>query len=429
MLRFAMLLLYSCCAISCFAQPATPLVYRNVVDGHENRFVVGGPNEITSGAKYKLKAGLPVQFDRLVYLRDVEFPDGRDNSPEIVRGWMYEGSDKSENTWRIIFGKDENTISGTYPVYYSLKKDDEFERWLIEGGTHREEATFKDEVLSVLWANQVDVDRLGLDPFDPSEQSPIAVSLAWSSIETELNQKLNRSGSSVSSQMVKLPNGKVQMDLHVLGAEREALFESLKFRNDIDVQVRFEQKTRAIVVSEISPQFFTSDRVDYEKVADSISSLIRQDSPQLAGFGLRATKTFLTDKCFVSTTPWQEIGCDANYCQFWKMRFGFEKVIKDQKEAYQLSVVYDIGECTAKEKGRGEANIIHKYQSLDGNDFSSFSISLMREGQGLQSEGGLIVVPVAIPDGHSLYNPMETFYLKDLFTTTFSLYVSRMQGN
>jgi hypothetical protein len=417
-----------CMMDRCNAQPATPIVYISTVDGFQNRFLIG-PKEATSGARYKLKAGLPVQFDRLTYVRDVEFPDGRSNAPEIVRGWMYEGSDKSENTWRIIFGKEQNTIPGTFPIYYSFKKDGEFERWLIDGGTRREDANLVDEVQSILWANQVDIDRLGLEPFDPGKQSPIAVSLAWSSIKGDLNRMLGKTGSSLTNNMVKLPNGKVQMDLNVSGPDRETLFESLRFRHDLDVQIQWEKTTRAVAITEISQQFFTSGNVDYGKVADNISSLVKIDSPELARLGLRTTKAFLTNKCIVSTTPWQEFNCDANYCQFWKMRFGFEKVIRDQKESYELSVVYDIGECRTEEKNLGETFVIHKYQSLDGDDFSSFSASMPREGQGVIYATREIARPSSMPAGHSIYDPMESFNLKDMFNSTFNSYVSRIQGN
>ncbi len=416
-----------CMAERCNAQPAKPIVYTNTVDGFQNRFLIG-PKEATSGARYKLEANLPVQFDRLTYVRDVEFPDGRGNAPETVRGWMFEGTDKTENTWRIIFGKEENTIPGTFPIYYSFKKDGEFERWFTDGGTHREDANLVDEVQSILWANQVDVDRLGLEPFDPGKQSPVAVSLAWGSINGELNRMLGRTGGSLTNNMVKLPNGMVQMDLNVSGPDREALFESLNFRNDLDVQVRWETRTRALAITKISQQFFTSGNVDYKKVADNISSLVKIDSPELAKLGLRTTNAFLTNKCIVSTTPWQEFNCDGNYCQFWKIRFGFEKVIRNQEESYELSVVYDIGECRTEEKNLGDTFVIHKYQSLDGDEFSSLSTRVPREGQGVATEIAKIARLSAIPDDHSIYDPMESFNLKEIFNSTFESYVSRIQG-
>jgi hypothetical protein len=411
----------------CNAQPAKPIVYTNTVDGFQNRFLIG-PKEATSGARYKLEANLPVQFDRLTYVRDVEFPDGRGNAPETVRGWMFEGTDKTENTWRIIFGKEENTIPGTFPIYYSFKKDGEFERWFTDGGTHREDANLVDEVQAILWANQVDVDRLGLEPFDPGKQSPIAVSLAWGSIKGELNRMLGRTGGSLTNNMVKLPNGMVQMDLDVSGPDREALFESLSFRNDLDVQVRKAAVTKTIMITKISQQFFTSGNVDYKKVADNITSLVKVDSPELAKLGLRTTNAFLTNKCIVSTTPWQEFNCDENYCQFWKMRFGFERVIRNQEVSYELSIVYDIGECRTDEKNLGDTFVIHKYQSLDGDEFSSFSTRVPREDVGTEARAIYVPIPSSMPDGHELYNPMESFDLKAIFSSAFDSYVSRLQG-
>jgi len=417
-----------CMAERCNAQPAKPIVYTNTVDGFQNRFLIG-PKEATSGARYKLEANLPVQFDRLTYVRDVEFPDGRGNAPETVRGWMFEGTDKTENTWRIIFGKEENTIPGTFPIYYSFKKDGEFERWFTDGGTHREDANLVDEVQAILWANQVDVDRLGLEPFDPGKQSPIAVSLAWGSIKGELNRMLGRTGGSLTNNMVKLPNGMVQMDLNVSGPDREALFESLNFRNDLDVQVRQVATTENLRITKISQQFFTSGNVHYKKVADNISSLVKVDSPELAKLGLRTTNAFLTNKCIVSTTPWQEFNCDENYCQFWKMRFGFERVIRNQEESYELSIVYDIGECRTDEKNLGDTFVIHKYQSLDGDEFSNFSTRVPREGVGTDARAIYVPITSSMPDGHELYHPMEAFNLEDIFQSTFRSYVSRIQGN
>ena len=61
-------------------------------------------------------------------------------------------------------------------------------------------------------------------------------------------------------------------------------------------------------------------------------------------------------------------------------------------------------------------------------NFRAFLLVLPREGQGVATEIAKIARLSAIPDDHSIYDPMESFNLKEIFNSTFESYVSRIQG-
>jgi hypothetical protein len=133
------------------------------VGNFENRFVIG-PTNVVAGGRYKLEPGGPTQFDRLTYEKDIEFRDERELPFQIVRGWVYRGTDKTENGWLIVFSKEPSAKTGTFPVYYVLRPGEDFRRWILPNGTGRYDGGLQDEISAVLWANQLDFNRLGGNP-------------------------------------------------------------------------------------------------------------------------------------------------------------------------------------------------------------------------------------------------------------------------
>jgi hypothetical protein len=430
MLRLIPVLVFIGLLTPCMAQPPSPLVYSNTVDGHENRFVLSGQNEV-SGASYVFEAGSPKQFDRLTFVKDVEFNDGRDNSPAVVRGWMYKGTDKSDVVWRIIFGKDENTIPGTYPIYYSSETGDQFRRWKVAGGTRRRNATLEDEVFAILWANQVDVDRLGLQPFSHSEQLPLTVTFAWNAISAELNSRLERENVSLGWTLVTLPNGQFQVDLeNYSNGETRELFRMLRVANDLDVRKTNTHLAQQLLAADLSREFFDDNKLNFSRIAEATRSFVRTGSPELRQFQLSTRETVLAGKCHSFTTPWQPMVQGAKYHQFWRMKFSLEAVTIDGAQQYSVVLLLSIGECPTPKVQFGEKFIVAKYESVDADAFSNLSIRAKQPDAAPMHYTKIVSSSqvIAIPQGVSLGDQMKGFNLKQLFDRTFDNYVRRLKG-
>jgi hypothetical protein len=407
------------------AQPTTTLVYTNRVDNYENRFVIG-PKDTVSGGRYKLLSGDSIQFDRLTFVRDVEFPDGRDNSPAVVRGWEYKGTDKTENSWRIIFGKEEGSVPGTYPVYYSLETNGNFKRWLLPGGTRRYEGNLKDEIKAVLWANQLDADRLGLTPFNEQQQSPITVTLAWQTIGKDLNSLLDRYGTQITAQsMLRGPNGLLHMNVVVSGDRVRDVEDSLAIRNNVDLKFKYEVRTKIVVINRsLSPKYLTNGRADKNKVRSLLTDLINGNSNILSGYKLTAVSQASERGCNATSAPWQPLACGDEYCQFWRIRLGFEVDSKNGKETYELKTEFDIGECRRDEQQFGDEKIVWKTSSKDASEFDYLKLQATAEPQEMmEPDPGFVRVVQSVAPGYSVYEPLPEFSLKNVLDRVLADYV------
>jgi hypothetical protein len=414
------------CSGSAWAQPTSALVYTNRVGDHENRFVVG-PADTVSGGRYRLLPGEAIQFDRLTYERDVEFRDGRDNAPTIVRGWVYKGTDKTENSWRVIFGKEPNTIAGTYPVYYTHDAGPNFKRWLLPGGTRRAEGTLTDQIQAVLWANQLDADRLGLEPFDEQKQSPISVTLAWRAIEEELNELLNRHGTSLSSQsLLRGPDGRLHMNVRLEGDNAVEVADALGIRNNVELDVARELRTRMIVTTrQLAPQYLTNGRVDLRKVQGLLTELIGGRSEPLQPYNFSGQSRTQANGCEATSTPWQLLTCGDEYCQFWRIRFGFRIERKDDADQYELMTEFDIGECRADERQFGTTKVIWKTTSKDASEFDYLSSTVTSgPNEVMDAKNASIEIVRSIAPGYSVYDPLPTFSLKQILDQALTDYVA-----
>lgn len=406
------------------AQPTSTLVYTNRVDDHENRFVIG-PGDTVSGGRYKLLPGDSVQFDRLTYERDVEFSDGRDNAPPVVRGWVYKGTDKTENSWRIIFGKEQNAISGTYPVYYTQDAGPNFKRWLLPGGTRRSDGTLTDQILAVLWANQLDADRLGLQPFDEQKQSPVSVTLAWRAIEEELSALLERHGTFLSSQsLLRGPDGRLHMNVRLAGDNAVEVADALGIRNNVELDIAQQYQTRMILAKQLAPQYQTNGRADLPKVQRLLTELIRGRSAPLLPYNLTSQSRTQANGCVATSTPWQLLTCGDEYCQFWRIRFGFRIERKQQTDFYELATEFDIGECRANERQFGTSKVIWKTTSKDASEFDYLSSTATANSvEAVEAATNSVGIVRSIAPGYSVYDPVPTFSLKQILDTAFNDYV------
>ncbi len=412
------------CSGSAWAQPTSTLVYTNRVGDHENRFVIG-PADTVSGGRYRLLPGEAIQFDRLTYERDVEFRDGRDNAPTIVRGWVYKGTDKTENSWRVIFGKEPNTIAGTYPVYYTHDAGPNFKRWLLPGGTRRAEGTLTDQIQAVLWANQLDADRLGLEPFDEQKQSPISVTLAWRAIEEELDALLNRYGTRLFSQsLLRGPDGRLHMNVRLEGDNAVEVADALGIRNNVELDVAIRLESRMILAKQLAPQYRTNGRVDLQKVQRLLTELIRGRSEPLQAYNFSGQSRMQTNGCEATSTPWQLLTCGDEYCQFWRIRFGFLIERKDAAEQYKLTTEFDIGECRADERQFGTSKVIWKTTSKDASEFADLSSTAASEASQTVAREASVQIVSSIAPGYSVYDPLATFSLKQIFDQAFADYVA-----
>lgn len=406
------------------AQPTKTLVYTNRVDNYENRFVIG-PKDFVSGGRYKLLSGDSIQFDRLTFVRDVEFPDGRDNSPAVVRGWEYKGTDKTENSWRIIFGKEEGTVPGAYPVYYSFETGGNFERWLLPGGTHRVEGNLKDEIKAVLWANQLDADRLGLKPFNEQQQSPMTVVLAWRTIGEDLNSLLDRYGTRITTKsMLRGPTGMLHMNVEVTGDRARDVEDSLVIRNNVDLEFEYQTRTKIVVINRsLSQRYLTNGRADKNKVRSLLTDLI-ESSRTLSDYKLTAVTQASERGCFATSAPWQLLTCGDDYCQFWRIRLGFEVERKDGREVYELKTEFDIGECKRDEQQFGDDKIVWRTSSKDASEFEYLKLQATAEPQEMMvPEPGFYRVVRSVAPGYSVYEPLPEFSLKNVLDRVLADYV------
>lgn len=416
--------------------PDRALVYFNTVGTYQNTFVLS-PQGLVSGARYRLLAdNEPTQFDRLTFVKSVEFADGRDSSPEIVRGWMYKGTDKTDNTWRIIFGKEKNRGADTYPIYYSLDGGEQFERWLTSPGTRRKDAGFSSQVHAVLWANQVDADRLGLQPFKISELDPLAPSLAWESVIPELKQLLlstQGQGSWVGAGLVRLDGDRLLFRLSASDNCKQSLFDALRYRDVKMGKVVMQTRARTLTINELSKtRFFSSNAIDLNKVANGIGQVIETDAALLSQMSLMAEKRIGNRECKVLTRPWKELRCGQGYCQYWRLNFGFEVDRKDGIEHYKLSTVLDIGERRVDEPPT-DKYIVHKYTSKNTSMFDNFQVAVNRDGQNtvVQNETVAMIVPVVV-DGEVLggqtADPLKSSSLSDVLNDGFQTFLGKMTG-
>jgi hypothetical protein len=410
-------------------QPKDAIVYTNRVGDYENRFVIG-PADMVSGCRYRLMPDDSVQFDRLTFVRDVEFPDGRDNSPAVVRGWEYKGTDKTENAWRIIFSKEEGAVPGTYPVYYSFETGGNFERWLLPGGTRRHEGTLADKIKAVVWANQLDVDRLGLRPFNERQQSPISVILAWRSIERELAELLNRFGTSISSQsLLRGPDGRLHMNVSLTGDRASNVAETLGIRNNVELDSPSLTELRTISAKQISSLYLTNGRPDLNKVQGLLADLIRGRSEALMPYQFKVESKSLANGCFAISAPWQLLTCGDEYCQLWRIRFAFLIERKEGQERYQISTEFDIGECRVSERQFGDDKVIWRSTSKDASEFENLSAFVANGGEETNTVTASVKVFRSIAPGYSVYNPMSSFSLKQTLDRAFADYVSAIVGS
>ena len=416
--------------------PDRTLVYYNQVGDYQNMFVVAPPGQV-SGARYRLLGdGEPTQFDRLTFVRSVEFRDGRNGSPEVVRGWMYKGTDKSDNAWRIIFGKERNRGANTYPVYYAFDDGRQFTRWLTTPGTRRGDARFSHQVHAVLWANQVDSDRLGLQPFSTEELDPLAPSLAWEAVLPELNQLLESiygQDSSAETTLIKVDDGRLLFKLSASDNCRASLFETLRYR-DVEIgNVVAEARTKTISIGEVSKsRFFTGNSIDLNKVANGIGEVIEADARLLSQLPLRAEKRISTKNCNVLTSPWQELRCGQGYCQYWRMNFGFEIIHEQGMERYKLSMVLDIGERRANEPATNKY-ILYKSTSRNDSRFDNFQVAMNRDGASTAERifTTTRVVPIVVNGevrGGETVNPLESSSLRDILNDGFDEFLKKMAG-
>jgi hypothetical protein len=407
------------------AQPTKTLVYTNRVDNYENRFVIG-PKDFVSGGRYKLLSGDSIQFDRLTFVRDVEFPDGRDNSPAVVRGWEYKGTDKTENSWRIIFGKEEGTVPGVYPVYYSFETGGNFERWLLPGGTHRVEGNLKEEIKAVLWANQLDADRLGLKPFNEQQQSPMTVVLAWRTIGKDLNSLLDRYGTRIATQsMLRGPTGMLHMNVEVTGDRVQDVEDSLVIRNNVDLKFVDQLRTQIVVTNRsLAQRYLTNGRADKNKVNSLLTDLINGGSSVLSDYQFTAVSQVTERGCYAISAPWQLLTCGDEYCQFWRIRLGFEVESKGGGEVYELKTEFDIGECKRDEQQFGDDRIVWRTSSKDASEFRYLKLKATPEPQEMRiMEPGVFQVVRSVAPGYSVYEPLPGFSLKNVLDRVLADYV------
>ena len=400
----------------CWAQPNQTYVYTNTIDGYQNRFVLPSGQDV-AGARYMFEPDSPIQFDRLKYVREVSFKDGRDNAPPVVRGWVYRGTDKSDVVWHLLFGREQGGIPGTYPIYYSSAEGTQFTRWKVLGGTTRRQGNFEDEILAILWANQVDVDRLGLNAFSQRQQLPLTAQFAWDAIGSELNNRLRREKYTVAHRLVTLPNGLYQVDLQTLGGNGNSLFSVLGVKNDLDIKAKSYSKMLAASIGEFKPEFLRGNELDYSAIRQATGLFIQNG--QLANFRLTTTKNNANNSSSCLTKPWQPLVQGDKFHQFWKLQFNVQK---DQKGKYRIEQKLNIGDCKAAEARFGERYIVTKFssQTTAGFDYSVNALTT--------PAGGAVMTTVTrdvltqAPNGVKIADPIEGLTLKPLFDNTFAAY-------
>jgi hypothetical protein len=405
------------------AQPTSTLVYTNRVGNFENRFVIG-PTNMVAGGRYKLEPGGPTQFDRLTYQKDIEFNDERESPFQKVRGWVYRGSDKTENGWLIVFSKERSAKTGTFPVYYVLRPGEDFRRWLLPSGTRRFDGGLQDEISAVLWANQLDFNRLGLKPFSERQQSPISVTLAWSEIRKEMGDLLSRYGTRLESQaLLRGPDGRLHMNVDLAGGRAQEVAEVMGIFNNVPVDFKQSLRTTMIQAKQISPQYLTAGRPDVERIAVLLSELIRGRSAALQSFNFEATQSNQGNGCYATSTPWKLLMCGDQICQFWRIRYDFRVERQGGREQYQLSTEFDIGECRVDERQFGDSRIVWRSSSKDAEGFEYLSSAAGK------SQGEVVANVVTLRNaqsrapGYAVYDPMSSFSLKQLLDLAFNDYV------
>jgi hypothetical protein len=334
------------------------------VGGYQNTFVLAPKGQV-SGCRYKIKLDgrvSDVQLDRLTYVRDVEFADGRDESPPIVRGWLYRGSDKSSNSWELIFGKEQNTRPGTYSIYYRFPRSANFTRWKGTGNVRRKAIDFDSQVSAILWANQIQVDQLALHPFDPKETSPLVPSLIWAAISPELNSFLKTRDASITPRLVKLQNGRLQYDLEFTPLKdggqpvESLLFNVLQNTDDIELTTIRESRTVTVVASEVAPEFLVNGRVQLDRVAASMRNTMERDALTLASLSLGTSQKIADNSCEVMTGRWSLLSKGNSRSYFWKIKLKFD-ILSSNPEKYKISSLVDVGHCPTNEISLGENRI------------------------------------------------------------------------
>lgn len=401
-------------------QPDRVFVYENQIGEMQNKFLIG-PEGVISGGTYILDSGEPVQFDRLTYIQDVEFDDGRDNSPARVRGWVYEGSDKSTNTWRIIFGKDENSIPGTYPIYYSFKQDGEFTRWLLTGGTTRREGTYSDEILATLWANQQDLSCLGLQPFDPQQLNPLIVDLAWRDIETDLASTLKRHDNEFKWHLVRIPSGRLKVNLQVDGNSGDIILKTLKSSQNVKIDAYQAKTTKAIQynASDLSAAYKTDGKASIQKISEGQMNFINSH-PILKDLGIIGEiESAPKGSARAITSPWQPLAQNEDICQFWRLEFGFQE---KENDAFKLSMDVQIGICKTSERELGDKYIRLTLKSANYDELI-FNRTLKPGNQmEMSTRSNSVIEMRSIPDGYELHRAVNDFSLRDALEKIFTDY-------
>jgi len=406
------------------SQPTSTLVYTNRVGNFENRFVIG-PTNVVAGGRYKLEPGGPTQFDRLTYEKDIEFRDERELPFQIVRGWVYRGTDKTENGWLIVFSKEPSAKTGTFPVYYVLRPGEDFRRWILPNGTGRYDGGLQDEISAVLWANQLDFNRLGLKPFAERQQSPISVTLAWSEIQREMRDLLIRYGTQLESQaLLRGPDGRLHMNVELAGSRARDVAEVMGISNNVPVDLKKSLRTRMIQAKQISPQYLTQGRPDLKRISVLLSELIRGRSAALQSFKFDARQATQGNGCYATSTPWNPLMCGDQFCQFWRIRYDFRVERDGGREQYQLSTEFDIGECRVDERQFGESRIVWRSSSKDAEEFEYLSSAAGK------NEGDVVAKVVhlknarSLAPGYAVYDPVSSFSLKQLLDRAFIDYVN-----
>jgi len=420
-------------------EPQQGVVFTNKVGGYQNRFVLCPKGQV-SGSRYRIR--IPVRkngqvvmknfddnLDRLTFVQDYQIKD-RQN---LLNGWLYRSSDKS-NSAEVFFSKNQ-LGQGNYPIYYKLGGQSSFSRWQTDGGTQRREISFEDRVSAAVWANQVEVRQLGLNPFNPKQTHPIIVTGFWMGIEPDLN-KLPELGGQLSYLPLVLKNGSYQIDLAVPHKTKQRLFTALRNSSDLPVGATLRATTKMVVnTQQLNQEILSVGKVDFSKVSKLMERTINVDAPKLASLNPGSNKQVSSDACIVAMEDWMPLCGDANDVYFWKLKLRFKTLDADQKN-FELACLVDIGSTARANNNLGQELIKLRIPDIANfEEARKFTIGF--DGQSANPASHKVVVPIStatgetgVPDGVNVVanSSIAGTRLNDLYQecfTTFSKKVVR----
>lgn len=390
-------------------EPQNGIIYTNQVGGHKNVFVLC-PSGQTSGCRYRIR--IPVQrngqlvmkkyddnLDRLTFKKDFQIRDGQN----LLNGWLYESSDKA-NTGEVFFSK-HPVGQGNYPMYYKLKGQASFSRWQTDNGTQQRRASFEDRVKAGVWANQVRIGELGLNPFNPNKTHPIIVSGIWPSVKKDLN-RLPEVNGGLSYLLVSLKNGTFQIDLALPENVKSRLNDILQNFSDLPpFRYSARQETRQTINRQkLKPMVFENGAPNLEKIAKLMERTITTDSQKLAGLNLGSTRKIWSNKCVVSTERWSPLCANDKDAYYWKLKLQFKPLNVSPTE-YEIRCLIDIGATSIANKDLGQELIHTKLSDLGNFVGSTQQIFVTNSQSQVQYTTSRIVPDGPLPAGVHMIDP------------------------